>query len=110
MEQVIMIQMSVDDLQKLIKESVDEALRDAKMPRSHDLPMFLTREETKKLLRISETKMWELMGRSDFPVNRQFGVKIYTDELLDWVEDNMENGEVKGRRKRRSAERSKWRT
>lgn len=86
MEQTSLITMTAEDLRNIIREEVDAAVQHLKP--QEELPHFLTREEAKKLLRISETKMCELMGRTDFPVCREFGVKIYTGNLLKWVEDN----------------------
>jgi hypothetical protein len=54
----------------------------------NDLPLVLTREEAMKLLRCGPTKMAELMNRSDFPVTREFGVKIPTHMLMKWIEKN----------------------
>lgn len=54
----------------------------------NELPPILTREEAMKVLRCGATKMSELMARSDFPVNRDLGVKIPTHMLMKWVEKN----------------------
>lgn len=86
MEQTILITMTAEDLRNIISEEVAKVAE--RIEPKRDLPHFLTREETKKLLRISETKMCELMGRPDFPVCREFGVKIYTDELFNWIRSN----------------------
>ncbi|PSL42164.1 hypothetical protein B0H99_101412 [Planomicrobium soli] len=86
MEQTILITMTAEDLRNIISEEVAKVAE--RIEPRRDLPHFLTREETKELLRISETKMCELMGRKDFPVCREFGVKIYTDELFKWIRFN----------------------
>jgi hypothetical protein len=52
------------------------------------LPLILTRDEAKDLLKCGNTKMSELMARSDFPVNRDIGVKIPTHMLIKWIEQN----------------------
>lgn len=96
MEQTILITMTAEDLRNIIREEVDAATKHLK-PRK-ELPHFLTRKEAKELLRINETKMSELMGRPDFPVCREFGVKIYTDDLLKWVEANTQGVQPKATR------------
>jgi hypothetical protein len=53
-----------------------------------DLPPVLTRNEAMDLLKCGPTKMSELMNRPDFPVNREFGVKIPTHMLMKWIEKN----------------------
>lgn len=52
----------------------------------NDLPLVLTREEAMKVLRCGATTMAELMRRPDFPVTREFGVKIPTHMLIKWIE------------------------
>ncbi len=86
MEQTVLITMSAEDFRTIIREEVAKATKHLE-PRK-ELPFFLTVKEAKELLRISDSKMYELMGRPDFPVCREAGVKIYTDELLAWVEAN----------------------
>ncbi|MFF2449324.1 hypothetical protein ACFVSW_19980 [Neobacillus sp. NPDC058068] len=54
----------------------------------NDLPLVLTREEAMKVLRCGATTMAELMRRADFPVTREFGVKIPTHMLMRWIEKN----------------------
>lgn len=84
MDAIIML--SVEELRNIVREEVAKAVEQVEP--NNELPHFLTREETKKLLRISETKMCELVGRTDFPVCREFGVKIYTEELFKWIRAN----------------------
>lgn len=96
MEQTTLITMSVEDLRNIIREEVDAATRHLK-PRE-ELPHFLTRKEAKELMRISETKMSELMGRTDFPVCREFGVRIYTEPFFEWVEANTQGIQPKATR------------
>ncbi|TWT04974.1 DNA-binding protein [Planomicrobium sp. CPCC 101079] len=85
-----MIVMSVEDLRNIIREEVGKAVE--KVEPKRDLPHFLTRQEAQELLRVSESKMFELMGRKDFPVCREFGVKIYTEKLFDWIEQHLPEG------------------
>lgn len=54
----------------------------------NNLPLVLTREEAMNVLRCGATTMAELMRRPDFPVSREFGVKIPTHMLMKWVEKN----------------------
>lgn len=91
METIVML--SVDDLRSIIREEVEVAV--SQVEASRELPHFLTRSEMAELLRISESKSYELIGRPDFPVCREFGVKIYTDKLFEWIESNM--SEVQGK-------------
>lgn len=49
---------------------------------------IMTRTEAMEFLKCGQTKMAELMARPDFPVNREFGVKIPTRLLLKWIEQN----------------------
>lgn len=86
MEQTILITMTVEDFRKIIGEEVEKIAE--RIEPKRDLPHFLTPKEARELLRISDSKMRELMGRKDFPTCREFGVKIYTDELFKWIHDN----------------------
>lgn len=86
MEQTILITMTAEDLRKIISEEVAKVAE--RIEPKRDLPHFLTPKEARELLRISDSKMRELMGRTDFPTCREFGVKIYTDELFKWIHDN----------------------
>lgn len=86
MEQTVLITMSAEDFRTIVREEVAQATKHLE-PRK-ELPHFLTVKEAKELLRVSDSKMYELMGRTDFPVCREVGVKIYTDELLSWVKAN----------------------
>ncbi|WP_416144943.1 helix-turn-helix domain-containing protein [Planococcus koreensis] len=86
MEQTILITMTAEDLRMIISEEVAKVAE--RIEPKRDLPHFLTPKEARELLRISDSKMRELMGRKDFPVCREFGVKIYTDELFKWIHSN----------------------
>lgn len=87
MDSNMLVTLTVEDLRNIVREEVTEAVRHIEAKR--ELPYFLTRSEMAELLRISPSKSYELLGRTDFPVCREFGVKIYTDKLFDWVELNM---------------------
>ncbi|MFC4712269.1 DNA-binding protein [Planococcus dechangensis] len=86
----MLVTLTVEDLRQVIRDEVRSEVHAAikQMAPREELPRFLTREETKTLLRVSETKMSELLGRTDFPVSREFGVRINTDELFKWIEAN----------------------
>lgn len=88
--ETMLVTLTVEDLRQVLQEEirseVQAALKDL-APRE-ELPHFLTVEEAKALLRVSHSKMYELMGRTDFPVCREFGTKIKTDELFGWIEKN----------------------
>ncbi|MDF1511057.1 transcriptional regulator [Bacillus phage vB_Bacillus_1020A] len=59
-----------------------------KLSIQNNLPLVLTREEAMNVLRCGSTTMSELMRRPDFPVIREFGVKIPTHMLMKWIERN----------------------
>lgn len=86
MDSKMLVTMTVEDLRKIVSEEVQKAVE--RIEPKRDLPHFLTPKEARELLRISDSKMRELMGRKDFPVCREFGVKIYTDELFKWIHAN----------------------
>lgn len=90
METNMIVTLTVEDLRQVFREEIRSEVHAAvkQLAPREELPRFLTREEAKILMRVSETKMSELMGRTDFPVCREFGVKINTDELFKWVEAN----------------------
>jgi hypothetical protein len=78
--------LSDEHIRNIIREEMTAALKSVSSEES--LPSILTREEAMNLLRCGPTKMAELMARPDFPVNRQFGVKIPTRMLMKWIEKN----------------------
>lgn len=88
--ETMLVTLTVEDLRKVIRDEVRSEVHAAikHLAPREELPHFLTVEEAKALLRVSHSKMYELMGRSDFPVCREFGTKIYTDKLFKWIEDN----------------------
>lgn len=73
--------------QKIADRATEVILERAESMRT-ELPPILTREEAMNVLKCGPTKMAELMARPDFPVNRDFGVKIPTQMLFKWVEQN----------------------
>lgn len=77
----------IDKLAEKIAGRAYEILKD-RINSSNDLPHLLTRAEAMKVLRCGDTKMAELMARPDFPVNRDIGVKIPTQLLFKWIEQN----------------------
>lgn len=78
---------TIDKFAEKIADRAYEKLRE-KLDTSKELPPLLTRSEAMNVLRVGETKMAELMARPDFPVNREFGVKIPAHLLLKWVDLN----------------------
>ncbi|MEZ0482613.1 DNA-binding protein [Planococcus sp. SSTMD024] len=86
----MLVTLTVEEFRQAIRDEVRSEVHAAikEMAPREELPHFLTVEEAKALLRVSHSKMYELMGRSDFPVCREFGTKIYTDKLFKWIEDN----------------------
>jgi len=77
----------IDTLAKKIADRATDMLVE-RIGSLGNLPLVLTREEAMKILRCGPTKMAELMARSDFPVNREFGIKIPTHMLMKWIEKN----------------------
>ncbi|WP_453992171.1 hypothetical protein [Bacillus nitroreducens] len=77
----------IDILAEKIAGRAYEMFKD-KIDSSSNLPHLLTRAEAMKVLRCGDTKMAELMARPDFPVNRDMGVKIPTQLLFKWIEQN----------------------
>lgn len=88
--ETMLVTLTVEEFRQAIRDEVRSEVHAAikELAPREELPHFLTVEEAKALLRVSHSKMYELMGRSDFPVCREFGTKIYTDKLFKWIEDN----------------------
>lgn len=86
MNEQIIVTMSIEDFRKIIAEEVAKIA--GRIEEKRDLPYFLTPAEARAVLRVSDSKMRELMGRKNFPVCREIGVKIYTDRLFEWIEKN----------------------
>lgn len=80
----------IDALASKIADRAAEMLQERLRASSQDnLPLILTRTEAMEILRCNSSKMAELMNRSDFPVNREFGhPRIPTHMLLKWVDNN----------------------
>jgi excisionase family DNA binding protein len=57
-----------------------------KYKNQEDLPMFLTAEDIKELLKISKPKAYELMKQDGFPLI-QFGrsMRVNRDEFFLWL-------------------------
>ncbi len=88
-----MLKLAFDDelINKLAEKIADRSIEivlERINAMDNNLPPVLTREEAKKLLKCGETKMSELLARPDFPVNRDFGIKIPTRLLIEWIERN----------------------
>jgi hypothetical protein len=78
----------IDALAVKIANRATEILEDRIHSMSNDLPLVLTREEAMQVLRVGATTMSELMRRPDFPVNREFGIKIPSHMLMKWIEQH----------------------
>jgi hypothetical protein len=78
----------IETLASKIANRATEMMQERLSSMTNDLPVVLTREEAMKVLRVGATTMSELMRRPDFPVNRQFGIKIPTNLLMKWIEQN----------------------
>ncbi|MED0665752.1 hypothetical protein P4T04_05390 [Bacillus badius] len=78
----------VEMLAAKIADRATEIMTDRINSRNADLPHILTREETMDVLRCGKSKLAELMRRPDFPVMRDFGVKVPTHLLFKWIEKN----------------------
>lgn len=81
------ISLNTEELREVIREEVKAAIQES-LSQVKELPPFLTRSELKQLFHIGETKVSELLSRSDFPVLREAGVLIPTHLLMKWVEAN----------------------
>ncbi|WP_017379771.1 hypothetical protein [Paenisporosarcina sp. TG-14] len=73
-------------LRSIIREEVRAAVSEA--VKTKELPILITRKELMELFHISQTKVTELLGRSDFPVMREAGILIPTHLLFKWIERN----------------------
>lgn len=83
----------VEDLQKMIREAVADAVKGQLTHGSVtlELPPILTRKQFMELLDIGEAKTAELFNRPGFPVNREFGhPRIPTGLLMKWIEEHTE--------------------
>lgn len=89
--ETMLVTLTVEDLRQVIRDEVRSEVQAAikHLAPREELPHFLTVAEAEELLRVSHSKMYELMGRSDFPVCRKFGPRIYTDKLFEWIEEEM---------------------
>lgn len=87
-QKVTELEKQIADLQlkALIQKAYEQGVEDART--KFFVPEIMTRTEAMEFLKCGPTKMAELMARPDFPVNREFGVKIPTRMLLKWVEKN----------------------
>lgn len=74
------------NIRDIFREEIQLALTDV-LNKNH-LPTILTRSEAMEVLRCGATTMSELMRRPDFPVIREFGVRIPTHLLMKWIEEN----------------------
>lgn len=90
MKESILIFMSPQELRSLIQEEIHAATKH--LAPKDELPHYLTVQEAKDLLRVSHSKMYELIGRPTFPVCHEFGTRIPTDKLLKWIDEHTKGG------------------
>lgn len=83
---MINVAFDTEILRQIIRDEVREAVSNS--IKTKELPPLLTRRELMDLYRISQTKVTELLGRSDFPVMREAGILIPTHLLFKWIESN----------------------
>lgn len=79
-KQVNLIQLSIEDLGAIIREAVSQEFQKLQIPRkteSQDLDNdLLTRDEAKKLLRLSYTTLWAY-NKNKILVAKKIGSKVY---------------------------------
>jgi predicted DNA-binding transcriptional regulator AlpA len=68
-----------------LKKDLDEIKKQSYL---NKFPPMLTVEQLMQFMQIKRSKASELLNRSDFPVNREAGVKIPTHMLVRWIETN----------------------
>ncbi|MEK4150028.1 hypothetical protein NST02_23580 [Robertmurraya sp. FSL W8-0741] len=78
----------IDAVAQKIADRATEVILERSKSMKTDLPPILTRDEAMEVLKCGSTTMSELMRRPDFPVIREFGVKIPTHMLMKWIERN----------------------
>jgi hypothetical protein len=78
---------TIDKFAEKIADRAFEKLRE-RLDSTNQLPLLLTRDEVKKVLRCGDTKISELFARPDFPLNMEFGKKVPTHMLMKWIEQN----------------------
>ncbi|WP_083390570.1 hypothetical protein [Cytobacillus oceanisediminis] len=71
-------------LKALIQKAYEQGVEDGRSKFS--APTIMTRTEAMEFLKCGATTMAELMRRPDFPVIREFGVRIPTHLLMKWIE------------------------
>ncbi|MGD6845265.1 hypothetical protein ACQCVH_22435 [Bacillus infantis] len=73
-------------LKALIQKAYEQGVEDGRAKFS--APAIMTRTEAMEFLKCGATTMSELMRRPDFPVVREFGVRIPTHLLMKWIEQH----------------------
>jgi hypothetical protein len=73
-------------LDSMFQKAYERGVEDARA--KYSTPEIMTRTETMEFLKCGSTTMTELMKRPDFPVIREFGVRVPTRLLLKWIEQN----------------------
>lgn len=83
-----MFQFDAKEFRTMIREELEQTLKEQQPSQIRQLPPVLTRDELMEVLHISNTKASELLRRADFPVCREAGVLIPTHLLMQWLEVN----------------------
>ncbi|WP_433956951.1 hypothetical protein [Cytobacillus horneckiae] len=75
-----------EEIKFRIQQAYEQGVEDGR--KKYAVDDVMTRTEAMKYLKCKPTKMAELLARPDFPVNREFGVKIPTVMLQQWIYRN----------------------
>ncbi|MFF2016266.1 hypothetical protein [Paenibacillus sp. NPDC058177] len=77
------------DLEAMIQKVVERTIETHGVRVPADLPAILDRSDLKKLLKVGDNKITELLKRPDFPVTREFGdPRIMTSLFFRWTEEH----------------------
>ena len=78
MVQTLLIQASLSDIEAVVRKVLDDRLNDLIPQRKEDTPLYLTRDEAAKMLRITLPTLndWTKLGR--IPVQR-IGRRVLSD-------------------------------
>ncbi|SFZ80266.1 helix-turn-helix domain-containing protein [Tenacibaculum maritimum] len=83
-------QLSLDDLETIIKEAVSKVLQEKKEllinnPKRNSSDYYLSRKEAAEFLKISETTLWSLDKKQILPAKRLYGKVLYLkSDLLNF--------------------------
>lgn len=83
-----------ESIRTMLKEVVREVLQEELYARQNeteflgDYPDMLTTTHVKEILHIKQSKMSELMNRSDFPTFKLAGTRVPKHKFILWIENN----------------------